>query len=111
MPTGCGSKISCRRCAHEGARPRRQEGPAMRLVFVCYPFEDQGSGLALQGYTEAAQALGHEAVVYACPYDKIPLNYSLDIGTADAIVFLFEWTTRVYYGDRLDLARLVSKVL
>jgi hypothetical protein len=82
----------------------------MRLVFVCYPFEDQGSGLTIQGYSEAARALGHEAVVYACPYDKIPLNYSLAVDSADAIIFLFEWTTRQYYGDQLDLARLVGKV-
>jgi hypothetical protein len=82
----------------------------MRLVFVCWPFEDQGSSLMIQGYSEAAEALGHEVSVYACPYDKIPLNYSLAIGSADAIVFLFEWTTQQYYGDRLDLARLVGKV-
>ena len=82
----------------------------MRLVFVCWPFEDQGSGLVIQGYTEAANALGHEVVVYACPYEKIPLNYSLAIGTADAVIFLFEWTTRQYYGDQLDLVRLVAKV-
>ncbi len=82
----------------------------MRLVFVCWPFEDQGSSLVIQGYSEAARALGHEVAVYACPYDKIPLNYSLAVGQADAIVFLFEWTTRQYYGDRLDLARLVGQV-
>ena len=75
----------------------------MRLVFVCWPFEDQGSSLVVRGYSEAARALGHEVAVYACPYDKIPLNYSLAVGSADAVVFLFEWTTRQYYGDRLDL--------
>jgi hypothetical protein len=46
----------------------------MRLIFVCWPFEDQGSGNVIQGYTEAARALGHDVTVYACPYDKIPLN-------------------------------------
>jgi hypothetical protein len=82
----------------------------MRLIFVCWPFEDQGSGLVIQGYSKAAKALGHEVVVYACAYDKIPLNYSLVIGAADAVIFLFEWTTRQYYGDQLDLLRLVGKV-
>ena len=82
----------------------------MKLVFVCWPFEDQGSGNIIQGYTEAARALGHEVTVYACPNEKIPLNYSLTVDSADALVFLFEWTTRQYYGDRLDLARLVGKV-
>jgi len=82
----------------------------MRLVFVCWPFEDQGSGNIIQGYTDAAKAAGHEIVVYACPNERIPLNYSLEVRSADALVFLFEWTTRQYYGDRLDLARLVGKV-
>jgi hypothetical protein len=82
----------------------------MRLVFVCWPFEDQGSSLVIQGYSEVARELGHEVAVYACPYDKIPLNYSIDVGPDDAVVFLFEWTTKQYYGDSLDLARLVGKV-
>jgi hypothetical protein len=80
----------------------------MRLLFVCWPFEDQGSGLVIQGYSEAAEALGHEVAVYGVPYEKIPLNYSLDIASADAIVFLFEWTVQLYYGDQLDLLRLVG---
>jgi hypothetical protein len=82
----------------------------MRLMFVCWPFEDQGSSLVIQGYSEAAEALGHEVAVYGCAYDKIPLNYSLAIDSADAVVFLFEWTTRQYYGDQLDLVRLAGKV-
>jgi hypothetical protein len=82
----------------------------MRLMFVCWPFEDQGSSLVIQGYTQAARALGHEVAVYGCHYDKIPLNYSLDIHSADAVVFLFEWTTRQYYGDQVDLVRLVGKI-
>ena len=82
----------------------------MKLLFVYWPFEDQGSGLVIQGYTEAARALGHEVAVYGLPYDKIPLNYSRDIASADALVFLFEWTTRLYYGDQVDLARLVGRV-
>jgi hypothetical protein len=82
----------------------------VRLIFVCWPFEDQGSSLVIQGYTEAARALGHEVAVYGCPYDKIPLNYSIWIGSGDAVVFLFEWTTKQYYGDVIDLVRLVGKI-
>jgi glycosyltransferase involved in cell wall biosynthesis len=82
----------------------------MRLLFVCWPFEDQGSGLVIQGYSKAAEALGHEVTVYGVPYDKIPLSYSLDIASADAIVFVFEWTYLLYYGDQLDLVRLVGGV-
>src|SRR5262249_4176444 len=91
-------------------RSDQKEVRPIRLVFVCWPFEDQGSSLVIQGYSEAARALGHEVTVYACPYDKIPLNYSLAVGSADAVVFLFEWTTRQYSGDRRGLARLVGKV-
>jgi hypothetical protein len=82
----------------------------LRLIFVCWPFEDQGSSLVIQGYSEAARALGHEVAVYGCPYDRIPLNYSISVNSADAVVFLFEWTTRQYYGDVVDLLRLVGKI-
>src|SRR5262245_27366739 len=82
----------------------------MRVMFVYWAFEDQGSGLLIQGYADAARALGHEVVVYGPRNPKIPLDYSLDVGSADAVVFIFEWTTKLQYGDRLDLVRLVSKV-
>jgi hypothetical protein len=80
----------------------------VRIVFVYWPFEDQGSGLVIRGYSEAAHALGHEIEVYGIPFDRIPLDYTLELSSADAVVFLFEWTTRLYYGDRLDLLRLIS---
>jgi hypothetical protein len=87
----------------------------MKLMFVYWAMEDQGSGLVIQGYTEAARALGHEVSVYGrwIPgkvNPVIPLNYSLDIESADAVVFVFEWTTQLKPGDQLDLARIVSKV-
>ncbi|MGY1641523.1 hypothetical protein ACI782_10375 [Geodermatophilus sp. SYSU D00703] len=82
----------------------------MRIVFVYWPFEDQGSGLVIQGYSRAAHALGHDVEVYGIPYDRIPLDYTLELASADAVVFLFEWTTELYYGDRLDLVRLVGSV-
>ena len=82
----------------------------MRLMFVYWAFEDQGSGLVIQGYSEAAKALGHEVAVYGRSNPKIPLNYSLDVEAADALVFIFEWTTQLMAGDALDLVRLVSKV-
>ena len=82
----------------------------MRLMFVYYAFEDQGSGLVIQGYTEAAEALGHEVVVYGHPNPNIPLNYSLDVCSADAVIFIFEWTTELRYEDHLDLLRLIGMV-
>jgi len=87
----------------------------MKLTFVYWAMEDQGSGLVIQGYTEAARALGHDVSVYGRwipgkPNPVIPLNYSLDIESADAVVFIFEWTTGLKPGDQMDLARIVSKV-
>jgi hypothetical protein len=82
----------------------------MRMVFVYWPFEDQGSGNIIRGYTDAARRMGHEVAVYGVPYDRIPLEYTLDLASADAIVFLLEWTTDLYYGDHLDLARLIGAV-
>jgi hypothetical protein len=38
------------------------------------------------------------------------LNSSLDITAADAVVFIFEWTTQLLGGDALDLMRLVTKI-
>jgi len=82
----------------------------MRLMFVCWPFENQGSGLVIQGYSEAARAPGHEVVVYGRGDPNIPLHYSLDVRSADALVFVFEWTTDLWQGDHLDLVRLIEMV-
>ena len=82
----------------------------MRIMFVYWAFEDQGSGLLIQCYTKAAQQLGHEVVVYGKQNPKIPLNYSRDVNSADAVVFIFEWTTDLLQGDHLDLVRLVTRI-
>lgn len=82
----------------------------MKLVFVYYAYEKQGSSLDLQGYARAAGEMGHEATVYGWPNPKIPLNYSIELAGADAVIFVFEWTTDLLYGDRLDWLRLVSSV-
>ena len=81
----------------------------MRVMFVYWAFEDQGSGLLINGYTQAAEELGHEVVVYGQPVPNIPLEYSMDVESADALVYIFEWTTDLLRGDNLDFARL-SKI-
>ena len=78
-------------------------------MFVYWAFEDQGSGLLIDGYTRAARNMGHEVVVYGRPIPNIPLNYSMDVDSADALVYIFEWTTNLLNGDNLDFARL-SKI-
>jgi hypothetical protein len=82
----------------------------MKLVFVYYAYENQGSQLDLQGYARAAREMGHEVTVYGPPSTKIPLDYSEDLGGADAVVFVFEWTTSLQHGDRLTWLRLLSAV-
>ena len=82
----------------------------MKLVFVYYAYENQGSELDLQAYTRAARAAGHEATVYGAPNPKIPLNYSTDLSGTDAVVFVLEWTTGLQNGDRLDWTRLLASV-
>jgi hypothetical protein len=81
----------------------------MRIMLVYWAFEDQGSGLLINGYTRAAKEMGHEVVVYGRPIANIPLNYSMDVESADALVYIFEWTTDLLRGDNLDFARL-SKI-
>ena len=82
----------------------------MKLVFVYWGFENAGSMLDLRGYARAARAMGHEVMVYGPPNPKFALDYSQDLTGADAVVFVFEWTTQLQCGDRLDWARLLAAV-
>ncbi len=82
----------------------------MKLVFVYWAYENQGSELDLQGYTRAARDAGHEVTVYGPLNPKIPLNYSIELGRTDAVVFVFEWTTQLQVGDRVDWVRLLAAV-
>jgi hypothetical protein len=82
----------------------------VRLVFVNWAFENHGSAQDLHNYTQVARVLGHEVVLYGPPRAASPFAYSPDVSGADAVVFVFEFTTYLQYGDRLDLARLVGRV-
>jgi hypothetical protein len=82
----------------------------VRLVFVNWTFENHGSAQDLHNYTQVARALGHEVVLYGPPRAAPPFAYSLDVGAGDAVVFVFEFTTYLQYGGRLDLVRLAGKV-
>ncbi len=82
----------------------------MKLVFVYWGYENAGSMLDLRGYTRAAQAMGHTVTLYGPPNPKFAANYSQELADADAVVFVFEWTTDLQFGDRLDWTRLLSAV-
>jgi len=82
----------------------------MRLMFVHWVVENRGSAQDMYHYVEIARKLGHEIALYGRPSGVSSFNYSLDLGSADAVIFLNEWTTDLQYGDRLDFARLLSRV-
>ena len=77
----------------------------MRLMFVHYLFEDRGSAQDIHHFALAAKELGHEVALYGPPDPSSPFNYSLDVESADAVIFIFEWTTDLQFGDDLDLLR------
>lgn len=82
----------------------------MKVVFVYWGFENAGSMLDLRGYARVARDLGHEVTIYGPPNSKFALDYSQDLSGADAVVFVFEWTQHLQFGDRLDWARLLASV-
>jgi glycosyl transferase family 1 len=81
----------------------------MRLIFVHWVYEDRGSAQDLYNYREAAQQLGHEVVIYGAP-ELSSFRYSLEIGAADGIIFIVEWTTALQRGDQRDWLRLAARV-
>lgn len=82
----------------------------MRLMFVHWVVEDRGSPQDIYNYTQVARELGHEVALYGRGNSASAFNYSLDMERADAVIFLFEWTTLLQCGDNLDVLRLVGKV-
>jgi hypothetical protein len=82
----------------------------MRLMFVYYLMGEAGSAQDIHNYSQVAKGLGHEIVVYGPPHAHSVFKLSQDIESADAVIFIFEWTTLLRYGDNLDLARLVGRV-
>jgi hypothetical protein len=82
----------------------------MRLMFVHHVVEDRGSAQDMHNYAQVARALGHEVALYGPPNGASAFNYSQDVGSVDAVIFIFEWTTHLQYGDNVDLLRLVGKV-
>src|SRR5262245_32245725 len=82
----------------------------MRLMFVHHVLEDRGSAQDIYNYAQIARVLGHEVALYGPPNVESAFNYSLDMGSADAVIFIFEWTTNLQHGDNLDFLRLVGKV-
>ncbi len=82
----------------------------MRMMFVHHVIEDRGSAQDMSCYIRAAEALGHEVVLFGPERPQSLFRYSPNIGSVDALIFIFEWTTDLQYGDRFDYSRLIAKV-
>jgi hypothetical protein len=82
----------------------------MRFLFVNWAFENHGSAQDIHNYAQVAKALGHEVVLYGPPNPASAFPYSLDVRPTDAVIFIFEFTTRLDYGEKMGLLRLVGQV-
>jgi hypothetical protein len=82
----------------------------MRLMFVHHVIEDRGSAQDMYAYSQVARELGHEVALFGPPNPKSAFNYSMDVDSADAVIFICEWTTKLQYGDNVALLRLLGKV-
>ncbi len=82
----------------------------MRLVLVHWVVEDRGSPQDIYNYTRVAKEMGHEVAIYGPPDSHSSFQYSRALDAADAVIFLFEWTTLTKNGDNLDFGRLVGRV-
>jgi glycosyltransferase involved in cell wall biosynthesis len=82
----------------------------MQIMFVYFVAEDAGSAQDVHHYMRAAAELGHEILLYGPPGSLPSFNFSLDVESADAVFFIFEWTTDLRFGDQLDWTRLFARV-
>jgi hypothetical protein len=79
----------------------------MRLMFVYWQPENAGSAQDILNYSRAAKALGHEVVLYAPQDQPSRFHCSLDIGSADAVIFVFEWNLYLHPGGEKKKDRLL----
>src|SRR5689334_4301566 len=82
----------------------------MRLMFIHHVVEDRGSAQDMFHYARVAEVLGHEVVLFGSPGHPSPFRYTTDVSSADAAVFIFEFTTELQYGDLLAWTRLLSRI-
>jgi hypothetical protein len=81
----------------------------MRLMFVYWKLEDAGSAQTIHNFARAAGALGHEVMLYAPPDPASRFRCSLDIESADAVVFVLEWNIYLHNNLPLDLETPVKR--
>ncbi len=82
----------------------------MRLMFIHHVLEDRGSAQDMLRYARVAQSMGHEVVLFGSPESPSAFQYTTDVSSADAAIFIFEFTTELQYGDLLAWTRLLSQI-
>jgi hypothetical protein len=72
-------------------------------MFIYWKLDNAGSAQTIYNYFLSAKALGHEIVLYAPedPASRVPC--SLDVESADLLVFLLEWNIYLHNNIPLDL--------
>jgi Glycosyl transferases group 1 len=98
----------------------------MRLMFVYWRTGNAGSAQDILQYARVSKSLGHEVVMYAPEELDSPFECSLDLESADAVIFVFEWNLYFFPGGdkkksgvyrdglmgigHLNIAKLFSRV-
>ena len=82
----------------------------MRLLFAYFIAEDAGSAQDIHRYTRVAKEFGHEIALYGWPGALPSFEFQHHADWADAVIFIFEWTTGLRFGDQVDLARIIDQV-
>jgi len=82
----------------------------MRLMFVYWKIEDAGSAQDIQHYCRAAKRLGHEMALYAPDGSVSRFPCSLDVESADAVIFPLEWNIYLHNNEPLDIEGPMRKV-
>jgi hypothetical protein len=75
----------------------------MRFMFVYWKLDDAGSAQTIYNYHLAAQKMGHEVFLYAPEDPAYYIPCSLDIESADAVIFVMEWNIYLHNNLPLDL--------
>jgi hypothetical protein len=70
----------------------------MRIMFVYWRIGNAGSAQDIFQYSRVAKSLGHEVLVYAPEESGSQFPCSLDVETADAVIFVFEWNLYLFPG-------------
>jgi hypothetical protein len=80
----------------------------MRIMFVYWHVENAGSAQTIFKLAEAARSVGHQVVLYAPETPTSRFHCTLDVKSADAVIFVLEWNIYLHDNKPLDLEGPVS---